>query len=145
MKKAFYSIPFKAESMTKPTYARVDLETSVRQHIKMMLMTIPNQVKFEPAYGGVLNKQHFRLPDKRKGDKKLEEELKDMVLKNIQYLIAAYEPRLKIKNVGVTVLLPKPDKPNPKIKSGRIALEINIDGLLLDHEDFRYTDLIPML
>ncbi len=142
----FYSIPFKALLRTKTPFQTVDVETSVRQHVKMIMLTMPNQVRFDPMYGGALNKHHFRLPDKRKGEKKLEDELKDKVKKNLDFALKRFEPRLKVKDIIVVVHLPKPDKDNPKLKKGRIALEINIKGSIPGSTpEFDYADLVSLL
>jgi predicted component of type VI protein secretion system len=146
MSQMFYSMPFRALLATKSTYEKVDVETSVRQHIKMMLLTMPNQVRFDPAFGGALNKHHFRLPDKRKGEKKLEDELKDRVKKNLEMVVRKFEPRLQLKEVIVVVHIPKPDKDNPKNKSGKIALEITVRGKIKGlNTDFDHAELMPLL
>lgn len=142
----YYSIPFKALQRTKAPFQTVDVETSVRQHVKMIMLTMPNKVRFEPLYGGALNKHHFRLPDKRRGEKKLEDELKDRTKKNLEFALKRFEPRLKVKDIIVIVHLPKPDRDNPHLKKGRIALEINVKGSIPGSTpEFDYAELVPLL
>ncbi len=139
-------MPFKANQAPKLAYQKVDMETSIRQNIKMLLVTLPNQVRFAPDYGVVTNKFHFRLPDKRKGEKKLEDELRDRLKKNLEFLLAKYEPRLIVKEILITVHLPKPDKDNSKLKNGRIALEINVKGIVKSQgDDFDFADYMAIL
>jgi phage baseplate assembly protein W len=147
MSSRFYSLPFKAENKAKQdTMKKVDLETSVRQNLKLLLSTMPGRFRYAPMFGSQLNKYHFRLPDKRKGDKKLEDEIKSKVQKNVEELIKKFEPRIEVKEVIVVVRLPKADKPleqQPK-GGGKIALEITVNGRLMDRDDFDHLEIIPI-
>lgn len=147
MSSRFYSLPFKAENKAKQgTMKQVDLETSVRQNLKLLLSSMPGRFRYAPMFGSQLNKFHFRLPDKRKGDKKLEDEIKNKVQKNVEELIRKFEPRIELKEVIITVRLPKADKPTeqqPK-GGGKIALEITVNGRLMDREDFDHLEIVPI-
>ena len=143
----FYSLPFKTIGKAQQgTLKKVDLETSVRQNLKLLLSSMPGRFRYAPMFGSQLNKYHFRLPDKRKGDKKLEDEIKSIVQKNVDALIRKFEPRVELKEVIVSVKLPKADKPSeqqPK-GGGKIALEITVNGRLMDREDFDHLEIIPI-
>jgi phage baseplate assembly protein W len=147
MSSRFYSLPFKAESKARQgSMKQVDLETSVRQNLRLLLSSMPGRFRYAPMFGSQLNKFHFRLPDKRKGDKKLEDEIKNIVQKNVDALIRKFEPRIELKEVIVSVRLPKADRPaeqQPK-GGGKIALEITVNGRLMDREDFDHLEIVPI-
>lgn len=143
MKSVFYSLPFRASDLSKPAFQKVSAEASVRQHVRLILLTLPNQVRFSPQYGGAINRYHFNLPDKRKGEKKLEDRLRDRLLKNLQYLLAQYEPRLAIRNITIQPIIPSTEKTNPRLKGGRIAFDIKIEGKILGITDFQHEEIIP--
>lgn len=145
-KKIFYSLPFLPGKEAKDiNYKKDNVENSIRQHIRLILMTLPNQLRFEPKYGCELNAYHFKLPEKSKGDKKLEEEIKDKVQKNLKFLLARYEPRLKLSRAIVNVNVPLTDKDNKFLQGGRISLEISIAGRILGRKNFQHTETIPVL
>jgi phage baseplate assembly protein W len=147
MASRFYALPFKtAEKAKQGSLKQVDLETSVRQNLRLLLSSMPGRFRYAPMFGSQLNKFHFRLPDKRKGDKKLEDEIKSIVQKNVDALIRKFEPRVDLKEVIVTVRLPKADKSSefqPK-GGGKIALEITINGRLMDRESFDHLEIVPI-
>jgi hypothetical protein len=143
----FYTIPFLPGQMDKSKFKKVDVETSVRQNLKLMVSTIPSQFRYDPTFGAELNLQHFRLPDvKQKGEKRLEDEIKDTLKKNLLYLIGKHEPRLIIEDLFVNIFTQREDKRLlVKHKEGKITFEIRLVGRILGQEQFIYNDLIPLL
>ena len=139
---SFYSIPFSASEVIAGEFSRTGLAESVRQHIRLLLTSIPMRYRFAPIYGSWLNKHHFKLPDKRRGDKKLENELKENLQTNIRMLIGKFEPRLQLSEVEVNVILPKPDEIDPRHKGGRILFDINLIGIIDGEEDFEHRESV---
>jgi len=130
----YYSLPFTPKPHEESRFAKVDAETSVRQHIRLMLSTMPGSFRFDPVYGSLLNKHHFLLPDKRKGDKKLEQELKLKLQNNLKALIAKHEPRLIVDEIEVEV------NPGRNENDSRITFLINISGSINGRESFKQTE-----
>jgi predicted component of type VI protein secretion system len=144
----FYSIPFLSGQTDKTKYVKVDVETSVRQNLRLMVSTIPSQFRYDPTFGAELNLEHFRLPDlKQKGSKRLEDDIKDTLKKNLLYLISKHEPRLEIEDLLVNIFSQKEGNKTllNKPKGGKIIFEIKLLGRILGQEKFIYNDLIPLL
>ncbi|CAA9228778.1 MAG: hypothetical protein AVDCRST_MAG56-837 [uncultured Cytophagales bacterium] len=135
----YYALPFDARQATRQL-PKTDVEESVRQHIRLLLLTMPGSFRFSPWYGGWLNKHHYRLPDKRKGEKKLENELKEKLQANLRQLLTRYEPRLVLHEVEVTVILSPPG--GPREKGGRILFNANVIGTLPNQESFKHAQSI---
>jgi phage baseplate assembly protein W len=144
-KEQFYSMPFLAELATKSPYRKIGAEESVRENLRLILMSLPGQFRYDPTFGSTLNIQHFRLPDGKKGGKKFEDGLKDMVKKNLTLLIERHEPRLILEEVIVNVQTPNPAGNNQLLKNGRIALEIKLNGRIEGQLAFMHSDLVPIL
>jgi phage baseplate assembly protein W len=144
-KEQFYSMPFLTEYVTKTPYKKISVEESVRQHLRLILISLPGQFRYDPTFGSTLNIQHFKLPDGKRGGKKMEDELKDLVKKNLKLLIERHEPRLILEDVIVNVQTPNPTKDNKLLKNGRIALEIKLNGRIEGEEAFLHSDLVPIL
>jgi predicted component of type VI protein secretion system len=138
----FYSIPFVASDVVAGRFSQTGLNESVRQHIRLLLTSIPTSYRFAPIYGSWLNKHHFKLPDKRRGDKKMENEMKENLQTNVRLLIEKFEPRLQLSEVEVTVILPKPDQFDPRNKGGRILFDINLIGIVDEEEDFEHKESV---
>jgi phage baseplate assembly protein W len=135
----YYALPFDARRATREL-PKTDVEESVRQHIRLLLLTMPGSFRFSPWFGSWLNKHHHRLPDKRKGEKKLENELKEKLQANLRQLLSRYEPRLALHDVEVTVQLAPPGEPHEK--GGRILFNANVIGTLPNQESFNHTQSV---
>lgn len=139
---SYYSLPFDTEKLGGKTFRKTTVEESVRQHIRLMLSTMPGSYRFSPVFGSWLNKHHYRLPDKRKGEKKLESELKENLQVNLRLLLEKFEPRLLLHDIEVKVKLPKPDEIEPGQKGGRIIFELNLIGVINGRESFQHLESI---
>lgn len=139
---SYYAIPFLAEQPGGRKFPRVDEEESVRQHIQLLLATMPGSFRFSPLYGSWLNKHHYRLPDKRRGERRLEEELKDRLQRNLRLLLPKYEPRFALHDMEVTVKLPKAGEIQLLEKGGRVTFEINLIGSINGNEPVQFSEEI---
>jgi predicted component of type VI protein secretion system len=138
----YYAIPFDPEQAAGKAFGKTDLEASIRQHIRLMLATLPGSYRFSPAFGLGLNKHHYRLPDKRKGEKKLESELKENLQQNLRLLIERYEPRLLLHDIEVKVKFPRAGDIQPQHKGGRIIFDLNLIGFINGRESFQHAESI---
>lgn len=114
----------------------------MRQHIRLMLSTMPGSFRFSPVFGSWLNKHHYRLPDKRKGEKKLESELKENLLVNLRLLLEKFEPRLQLHDIEVKVKLFKSEEMEPGQKGGRILFDLNLIGVINGRDSFQHLESI---
>ena len=138
----FYSLPFDTELAGGKRFRKTDAEDSVRQHIRLMLATMPGSFRFSPVFGSWLNKHHYRLPDKRKGEKKLESELKENLLVNLRLLLEKFEPRLQLQDIEVKVKLFKSEEMEPGQKGGRILFDLNLIGVINGRDSFQHVESI---
>lgn len=138
----FYSLPFDTEQAGGKTFRKTNVEESVRQHIRLMLSTMPGSFRFSPVFGSWLNKHHYRLPDKRKGEKKLESELKENLLVNLRLLLEKFEPRLQLHDIEVKVKLFKSEEMEPGQKGGRILFDLNLIGVINGRDSFQHLESI---
>ncbi len=136
----YYSLPFTPKPGEQSRLPKVSTEESVQQHIRLMLATMPGSYRFAPVYGSLLNKHHFLLPDKRKGDKRLEQELKLKLQENLKFLIDRYEPRLKVEEIEVGIGLGREDAKPQKANNGRIVFSIAITGSIDGRNPYRHTE-----
>ncbi len=114
----------------------------MRQHLRLMLQTMPGKFRFAPLFGSWLNKHHYRLPDKRKGEKKLENELKECLLTNLRLLLRKYEPRLDLQDIEVKVKLTKPEELEQGQRGGRITFDVNVLGVINGRDSFQHLESI---
>lgn len=138
----YYAIPFSPEQAGGKKFRKVDEEESVRQHIQLLLSTMPGSFRFSPLYGSWLNKHHYRLPDKRRGERRLEEELKEKLQRNLRLLLPKYEPRFALHDMEVTVKFPKAGEFQPYEKGGRVIFEINLIGSINGKEAIQFSEAI---
>lgn len=138
----YYSIPFRTDQPGAKKFRKVDEEESVRQHIQLLLSTMPGSFRFSPMYGSWLNKNHYRLPDKRRGERRLEEELKEKLQQNLRLLLPKYEPRFALHDMEVTVKFPKAGEILPYEKGGRITFEVNLIGSINGKEALQFSESI---
>ena len=140
----FYQLPFRAgQAGATRRFERCDLATSVRQHLHLLLQTMPLSHRFAATYGSVLNTQHFRLPTDERSSKRFEQEIRDRVSRNLSFLIRTYEPRLRSNDVAVSIRLPTigdnvVDK--KRLTDVRLILDITIIGELLEDYQSRPFD-----
>ena len=156
--KIFYTIPFHADRLTqKGRLDKSDLATSVRQNLRLLLMTPPMRVRFDPFYGCKVHWQQFLATNRAlEDDKRNEDNFKTKIEENITKLIEKFEPRVQIKEVNVNIryrqtehtqwrLLESQRTQNTVIQlivkiKGSVKPEYTYDGQTLDLED-----TIPLL
>jgi predicted component of type VI protein secretion system len=138
----YYSLPFDAGQAAGKRFRQSNAEESVRQHIRLLLSTMPGSFRFSPVYGSWLNKHHYRLPDKRKGEKRLETELKENLQQNLRFLLEKFEPRLLLYDIEVKIKLPKPEEIAPDQKGSRIVFDLNIIGVINGRNSFQHAESI---
>ncbi|CAN5912010.1 hypothetical protein BH24BAC1_BH24BAC1_10720 [soil metagenome] len=138
----YFSLPFSPLQGPGKKFGKVDEEESVRQHIQLLLATMPGSYRFSPLYGSWLNKHHYRLPDKRRGERRLEEELREKLQRNLRLLLPKYEPRFALHDMEVNVRFPKAGEILPFEKGGRITFEINLIGSINGKEAVQFSEEI---
>jgi phage baseplate assembly protein W len=138
----YYSLPFTPDMPGGKTFRKTNAEESVRQNIRLILSTMPGSFRFSPLYGSWLNKHHYRLPDKRKGEKKLESELKENLQANLRLLLERFEPRLLLHDIEIKVKLLKADEFGPAQKGGRIVFDLNLIGMINERDSFQHLESI---
>lgn len=113
----------------------------MRQHISLLLTTMPGSYRYSRLYGSLMNKHHFLLPDKTRGEKRLEQELKLKLQENLKFLINKYEPRLVVEDIEVGVNPEKENNDSPASKDGRITFQVAITGTINGRDTFTHTEL----
>lgn len=157
--KIFYSIPFLAERIIKgQRLERCDLETSVRQNLRLLLMTPPMRVRHDPAYQCKIHWLQFLAENgAMEEDKRMEDNLKMLLEKNVKQLIEKFEPRVIIRELAVSVKYPNEQFDNrsatqlrlKRRKENNIQIVVNIKALIRPEylesgEDIPLTEQIPL-
>jgi phage baseplate assembly protein W len=102
--KIFYTIPFRTERLVhKGKLERSDLLTSVRQNLRLLLMTPPLRVRYDPYYGCRIHWYQFLLDNRIMEGKKEEESFKQKIEENIEKLVKKFEPRVILREVNVNI------------------------------------------
>ena len=87
-------MPFRAEKLIhKGTLDKCDLATSVRQNLRLLLITPPVRVKFDPFYGCKIHWFQFLASNRAMERRKEEDDFKYKIEQNITALIERFEPR----------------------------------------------------
>lgn len=156
--KIFYTIPFRAENLVqKGKLEKCDLAVSVRQNLRLLLMTPPMRVRHDLFYGCKIHWQQFLAENgAMEEDKYLEDNFKIVLEKNIKQLVQKFEPRIHLDELTVDLrysedthtrwqLLKTQRRQNNNIQiivniKGKVKDEYIFDGQSLDLED-----TIPLL
>jgi phage baseplate assembly protein W len=102
--KIFYSMPFRAEKLIrKGTLEKCDLATSIRQNLRLLLITPPIRVKFDPFYGCKVHWFQFLATNRAMERKKEEDDFKYKMEQNITTLIERFETRILLKEVNISI------------------------------------------
>lgn len=97
-------MPFRAERLVKKgRLERSELQASVRQNLRLLLITPPIRVRFDPFYGCIVHWQQFLASNRAMEHKKEEDNFKQQMEENIKALIVKFEPRVVIREVIVTI------------------------------------------
>jgi predicted component of type VI protein secretion system len=142
MAKRYYTLPFDVLRLEEGTLPKIGLVESIRQHISLLLSSMPGSYYASPYFGTWLNKQHFQLPDRMGSEKKMEQELKDVFQENLKQLIGKYEPRLQVRDLEVKLKTPDHSFLSKVKKEGKLIFEIQVTGLILGKEEFSFVDSI---
>jgi predicted component of type VI protein secretion system len=141
--KIFYRLPFRAEKLVQTDKDnhpqklneadKCDLATSVRQNLRLLLMTPPTQVRSDPDYGCLIHWAHFGLNTRlmtngsRKGD-----DFKIKIEQNVRKLIEKFEPRIEVKEIVVTIKNAEYRKSQffvaPQMKHSVLQIIVNVKG-----------------
>ena len=102
--KIFYGMPFRAENLIrKGRLEKCDLAESVRENLRLLLITPTLRVRFDPFYGCRVHWQQYLSSMRAMERKKEEEDFKYMVEQNVTALIKRFEPRVLLKEVNISV------------------------------------------
>lgn len=154
--KIFYSMPFFTEQLGRKTgFQRCDLATSVRQNIRLLLITPPGRARFDPYYGCRIHLSQFLADNRAMEGKKIEDRFKQIIEENIEQLILRFEPRLDLKEVTVDIR-PSPEDQKPwtsrefaRTKRNVIQVIVAVRGLIKPEfaygESLELEDTIPLM
>ena len=154
--KIFYSIPFRAERLTGGgKLERCDFAVSVRQNWRLLLMTPPMRVRFDPFYGCKVHWQQFLASNRAMERKREEDDFISRVERNIEALIQRFEPRIELKDVTVNIHYAKEDQKRWSLSDTRLSqnhviqLIVKIRGTVKPEFAYGQTldleDTIPLL
>ena len=102
--KIFYTIPFRTERLVKKgELDRSDLLTSVKQNLRLLLMTPPLRLRYDPFFGCRIHWSQFLLTNRIMEGKKEEDTFKQKIEQNIEKLVKKFEPRVKLREVQVSI------------------------------------------
>jgi phage baseplate assembly protein W len=102
--KIFYSMPFKSENLIKKgQLEKCDLATSVRQNLRLLLVTPTMRVRFDPFYGCKVHWFQFLASNRAMEQRKEEDDFKYRMEQNITALIEKFEPRVLLKEVNIKI------------------------------------------
>ena len=104
----FLSIPLDTDKITRgERLERCDLETSIRQNLRLLLTTPPLRVRHDPVYQCKIHWNQFLAENGiMEEDKRKEDDLKMLLENNIKQLIERFEPRIRLNELTVSVLYP---------------------------------------
>ena len=102
--KIFYKMPFRTERLVKKgRLEQSDLLDSVRQNLRLLLMTPPLRVRYDPFFGCRIHWSQFLLNNRIMEGKKEEDGFKQKIEQNIEALVKKFEPRVKLREVSVSI------------------------------------------
>jgi len=157
--KVFYSLPFRVEKLVtnKGTLDKCDLESSIRQNLRLLLMTRPMRIHFAPSYGCKIHWHQFMVSNRlMEEDKYLEDNFKVKIEKNIKQIIGKHEKRLQVTEVIVDIRYVLEDhikwrfSRKKRINNSIIQIIVNIKGKIqpkyaLSGQSLLLKDTIPLL
>lgn len=153
--KIFYTLPFVTEQLGRKTgFTRCDLATSVRQNLRLLLVTPPGRFRFDPYYGCRIHLSQFLVDNRAMEDKKIEDRFKEKLEDNITELIRRFEPRLDLREVSVDIKQ-KPEEQKPWKRGAAPVLRNVIQVLVVvkgsikpafaQGQSLEIEDMIPLL
>jgi len=156
--KIFYSMPFRAENLIKKgKLERCNLAVSVRQNLRLLLMTPPARVRDTPLYGCIIHWQQFVASNRlMEEDKRQEDNFKVNIERNVSALIERFEPRITLTEVSVHIQYNEEEHTTWRLvksnirENNVIQIIVNIKGkvkpqFLFDGQSLDLEDTIPLL
>ena len=149
-------MPFRAERLIhKGTLDKCDLAASVRQNLRLLLITPPVRVKFDPFYGCKIHWFQFLASNRAMERKKEEDDFKYKIEQNITSLIERFETRVQLKEVNISIRYAVEDQTKwylsdaQRTKSTVIQILVGVKGTIKPEYAFGQTldleDTIPLL
>lgn len=163
--KIFYGLPFRVEKLVKPDIDqqppkltkldKVDLANSVRQNLRLLLLTPPLHFRFDPTYGCKVHWSHFSLDARAiPEDSPQENKFKIKIEQNLKALIERFETRIKVESVIVSI---EKKRVRKRQLLGKTQVENNIlqitvklkarvkEEYVYDGQPLIFEDAIPLL
>ena len=151
-------MPFRAERLLqKGQLEKCDLAESVRQNLRLLLMSPPMRVRQSALYGCKIHWQQFVAENRTmEEDKRREDHFKITLEKNIKQLVEHFEPRIQLDEVTVDIKYVNEEYPKQQLTKVRqknenvIQIIVNIKGkvkseYVYDGQSLVLEDTIPLL
>lgn len=101
-KQPFYSIPFRTGQLGKSgSLGKCGLSDSIRQNIRLLLLTPPSRFRFDPFYGCKIHWYQFLVSNRAMEGKKEEDQFRLDMQENIRKLIERFEPRIELTDIEI--------------------------------------------
>lgn len=160
--KIFYSIPFRAEKLIRQKVGepaarleKCDVETSIQQNLRLLLLTAPMRVRFAPIYGCKVHWLQFSASNRAMQPRsKAENHFKTQIEANVKGLVGRFEPRLHFQEAQVH-LEESVNQTDWKLTAARrsqlnvIKLTVTVKGIVTqafsDEQTLNLEDNIPLL
>lgn len=98
----FYSMPFRTEQLgRKGSFEKCSLLDSIRQNIRVLLLTPPGRYRYDPFLGCRIHWFQFLANNRAMEGKKEEDRFRLELQENIKMLIQRYETRIDLAEVEV--------------------------------------------
>jgi phage baseplate assembly protein W len=154
--KIYFTMPFRAEKLIKRgELERSDLQQSVKQNMRLLLITPPLRVRFDPYYGCLVHWQQFLASNRAMEHKREEDNFKVKMETNIRNLIEKYEIRVALRDVSVTIKYKKEDyfpwliSADQRVQNDVLQMVVKIAGSIKPEyaygETLELEDTIPLL
>ncbi len=149
-------MPFRAEKLIKRgELERSDLQTSVKQNLRLLLITPPLRVRFDPYYGCLVHWQQFLASNRAMEHKREEDNFKVKMETNIRNLIEKHEIRVALRDVSVTIKYKKEDyfpwliSADQRVQNDVLQMVVKVTGSIKPEyaygETLELEDTIPLL
>lgn len=103
-KQPFYSIPFRTGQLGKSgSLEKCSLSDSIRQHIRLLLLTPPGRFRYDPFYGCKIHWYQFLVSNRAMEGRKEEDQFRLDIQENIRSLIERFEPRIELTDVTIAL------------------------------------------
>lgn len=163
--KIFYQIPFRASKLVRKQEGgasprltkadKCDLADSIRQNLRLLLMTPPNRVAGNLDYGCKIHWAHFGLNTRLMTEKNRNGDIFKMnIEQNIRNLIQEFEPRIEVKEIVVSINHAQAKKQQSfkqsELQNNILQVTVNVNAKIkeeytFDGQDLFLEDVIPLL